>query len=284
MLKGLRTVGYTVRDLEAAKRWYAELLGKQPYFDQPFYVGFDVGGYELGLHPAEGDDAPGPGGDVAYWGVDDVAAALEQIVAAGGAVRQPALDVGEGIVVGAALDPFGNVLGVIKNLHFAPPFTHTAPADLSDRAIVKEAVLPLGPEQVFSLWASSEGMASWWAKHSRIELRPGGFYELYFLLDNPPGTRGGEGCRVLSYLPGRMLSFSWNAPPHLARTRARPTWVVIDLQPEGDGCRFRLTQLGWPKSEWDQPDSQWPETYAYFDAAWGRVVDLLVAHCAKVGA
>ena len=278
MLKGLRTVGYHVNDLEGAKRWYAELLGKQPYFDQPFYVGFDVGGYELGLQPAAEGTQPGAGGDTAYWGVDDVQAALERIVERGGKLHQAAQDVGEGIVVGAALDPFGNVLGVIKNLNFAPPLTYAAQTDVSTRAIVKEAKLAATADHVFSLWSSSSAMATWWATESRIDLRPGGFYELYFLMDAPLGLRGGEGCRVLSYLPGRMLTFSWNAPPHLARTRALPTWVVLEFQPEASDCRFRLTHLGWPNSEWDEPESQWPETYAYFDAAWGRVLERLASH------
>ena len=280
MLRGLRTVGYHVRDLEAAKRWYQEILGKAPYFDQPFYVGFDVGGYELGLHPAEGQDAPGPGGDVAYWAVDDVEAALARIVARGGSLRHPAQDVGEGIVVGSAVDPFGNVLGVIKNLHFAPPLTHAKAEDVSDRAIVLSAHLPASAEHVFELWSSSEAMATWWAEHSRIELRPGGFYEMYFLMDEVPGRRGGEGCRVLSFLPGRMLSFTWNAPPQLERTRSLPTWVVLEMTPDGQGCHFRLTHLGWPAGEWAEDGSQWPETYAYFEAAWGRVVDRLKAHLA----
>jgi catechol 2,3-dioxygenase-like lactoylglutathione lyase family enzyme len=57
MLKGLRTAIYHVGDLDRAKGWYGEVLGKEPYFDEPFYVGFDVGGFELGLQPDE-DGAP----------------------------------------------------------------------------------------------------------------------------------------------------------------------------------------------------------------------------------
>jgi uncharacterized protein YndB with AHSA1/START domain/predicted enzyme related to lactoylglutathione lyase len=281
MFKGLRTVAYPVTDIERAKRWYQEVLGKPPYFDQPFYVGFEVGGYELGLQPVE--EAPtkgaargpvnGPRGEVAYWGVDDVDEALARAVELGATMGQAAQDVGEGIITATVIDPFGNSLGVIKNLHFAPPLVHAGADDLSDRAIVKEARVALPPDEVFVLWSSSEGMASWWAEHSRIELRPGGFYELYFMLDEPPGRQGGEGCRVLSFVPGRMLSFSWNAPPHLPRTRCRHTWVVLEMLPEGDGCRLRLTHLGWPRAAWDEPDSQWPETFAYFDDAWGRVFE-----------
>jgi uncharacterized protein YndB with AHSA1/START domain/predicted enzyme related to lactoylglutathione lyase len=277
MLQGLRTVVFVVDDLERAKRWYAELLGKAPYFDQPFYVGFDVGGYELGMTPSEGGEQPGAGGASAYWAVDDVDAALARAVELGATARQAAQDVGGGIVVGAVTDPFGNVLGVIKNLHFAPPLVHAGAGDVSARAIVKETRVPASAEKVFALWSSSEGLAAWWTGHNRVELRPGGFYEMYFMLDEPPGRRGGEGCRVLSYLPNRMLSFSWNAPPDLPRTRKRLTWVVLELEPDGDGCRVRLSHLGWPESEWSS-ESQWAETFAYFEDAWERVMQRFAAH------
>ncbi len=157
---------------------------------------------------AEDDEPAGPGGVGAYWAVEDVEAGLARAVELGATIGQAARDVGEGIVVATATDPFGNELGLIKNLQFAPPLVHAGAGDLADRAIVKEAQVSLTPAEVFALWSSAEGMASWWAEHSRIELRPGGFYEMCFMLDEPPGRRGGEGCRVLSFLPGRMLSFS----------------------------------------------------------------------------
>lgn len=116
---GLRTVVYQVSDIDAAKTWYAALFERTPYFDQPFYVGFDVGGYELGLHPAEHAAAgPGPGGSTAYWGVSDLAAFLDGAAARGVQVHEPPRDVGEGIKVGSVRDPFGNVVGFIENPHF----------------------------------------------------------------------------------------------------------------------------------------------------------------------
>jgi len=116
MLKGLRTMVYPVADLTAAKAWYTDLLGQEPYFDEPFYVGFSVGGYELGLMPAEG------GGDsvsVTYWGVPDADAAYGSLLARGASSKAPVADVGGGIRLGAVIDPFGNVLGVIYNPRFA---------------------------------------------------------------------------------------------------------------------------------------------------------------------
>jgi predicted enzyme related to lactoylglutathione lyase len=116
MILGLRTTIYHVTDLAAAKAWYASVLERELYFDQPFYVGFSVGGFELGLVP---DGASGPGGAVAYWGVADAAAAIARLVSLGAEIREPLNDVGEGIKVAAVADPFGNTFGVIENPHFS---------------------------------------------------------------------------------------------------------------------------------------------------------------------
>jgi predicted enzyme related to lactoylglutathione lyase len=121
MLLGLRTVIYKVSDLARAKAWYSETFGTAPYFDMPFYVGFNVGGFELGLDPDVDRQSPGPGGSVAYWGVSDLRAMLADLEARGIAVRSPIQDVGEGILVAAISDPFGNTIGLIENPHFGAP-------------------------------------------------------------------------------------------------------------------------------------------------------------------
>jgi predicted enzyme related to lactoylglutathione lyase len=115
---GLRTAIYRVSDLDKAKDWYRTILGIDPYFDQPFYVGFNVGGFELGLDPDTSEGAPGRGGVTVYWGVEDAAAALARLHALGAREHSPVRDVGEGIKVAAVLDPFGNVFGIVENPHF----------------------------------------------------------------------------------------------------------------------------------------------------------------------
>ena len=116
MLQGLRTTVYHVSDLEQAKAWYSDLLGYGPYFDEPFYVGFDVGGYELGLLPAEPDELPGA---VTYWGVADIEAAIATLIEKGANAADPVTDVVEGIKLATVRSPLGNLLGVIENPHFA---------------------------------------------------------------------------------------------------------------------------------------------------------------------
>lgn len=114
---GLRTVLYPAADLQAAKEWYSRVLGFPPYFDEPFYVGFNVGGFELGLDP-DGGSKPGADGALAYWGVEDAARELERLLSLGAREHRPLQDVGGGIKVASVLDPFGNAFGIIENPHF----------------------------------------------------------------------------------------------------------------------------------------------------------------------
>ena len=119
MLKGLRTAAYPAPDLARAKAWYTQAFGVAPYFDEPFYVGFNIGGFELGLVP----DAPvshPPAGVVALWGVDDVGATCAHLLALGAKMHEEPKDVGGGITVAAVLDPFGNIIGLIDNPQFDP--------------------------------------------------------------------------------------------------------------------------------------------------------------------
>lgn len=118
MVLGLRTVIYHVPDLTAAKSWYTAAFGVKPYFDEPFYVGFSIGGYELGLDPDTATIGAGVAGSVAYWGVSDIEQAVAHFREAGG-LDSPIQDVGDDIRMATITDPFGNMLGLIQNPHFA---------------------------------------------------------------------------------------------------------------------------------------------------------------------
>lgn len=273
-MHGLRTFKLEAEDLDAAKRFYERALGKAPYFDQPFYVGFDVDGFEIGITPAE--SPPGAGQTTTYLAAHDVDAEMKRWIELGCEEHEAATDVGDGIRVGAVLDPFGNAVGFIRNPHFAPRLVSAAAGDVSSREIVHEAVAPIARERAWTLWSSGEGLTEWLVNHAKVELRPGGAYEIYFMDEAPEGSRGSEGCRVLSFLPGRMISFTWNAPPIHPKTRNEHTWVVIELADAGAATRVRVTHTGWPASGLrDEP--QWGETFAYFDRAWGRVLETFVA-------
>ena len=121
MFQGLRTVIYEVTDLEAAKEWYSSVLGIAPYFDQPFYVGFNVGGYELGLDPGTSANSGQVGGVRAYWGVQNAVEVYSRLLEMGATEHSAVQDVGEGIMVASVIDPFGNLFGIIENPHFSLP-------------------------------------------------------------------------------------------------------------------------------------------------------------------
>lgn len=114
---GLRTAIYPCPDLNTGKAWYSRVLGVAPYFAEVFYVGFQVGGFELGLIP---DGTPSVHGTQALWGVSDADLALAHLLECGATPLEAVTDVGGGIRVAAVRDPFGNRLGIIQNPHFDP--------------------------------------------------------------------------------------------------------------------------------------------------------------------
>jgi predicted enzyme related to lactoylglutathione lyase len=113
MFKKLRTVIYYVDDLLKAKEWYAEITGIDPYFDEPFYTGFNIAGCELGLDPDLSGMERGEH-SVAYWSVDDIEAAVTSLSARGAEIINAIGEVGAGIRVAVVKDPFGNSIGLIE--------------------------------------------------------------------------------------------------------------------------------------------------------------------------
>ncbi|MEV7555184.1 VOC family protein [Amycolatopsis sp. NPDC089917] len=111
---GLRTIVYPAPDLAAAKKWWTSVLDIEPYFDQPFYVGYTVAGYELALDP-DGDPEAGP---ITYWGVEDVEAGEAALLAAGATTHSEVKEVGGGIKVAIVRTPDGNLVGLIHNPYF----------------------------------------------------------------------------------------------------------------------------------------------------------------------
>ncbi|GAB3158327.1 VOC family protein [Micromonospora sonneratiae] len=129
MLRGPATVNFWVDDPEAAKQWYTELLGVEPYFERPgngqpaAYYEFRIGDYqsELGLidrRYAPPGAAAAPGGAILHWHVDDVQAALDRLLSMGATPYQPLTEYGPGFVTASVIDPFGNVLGIMYNRHY----------------------------------------------------------------------------------------------------------------------------------------------------------------------
>lgn len=115
---GLRTTIYKVSDLEKAKIWYSRAFGKEPYFDQPYYVGFNIGGYELGLQPEDGPTPDKAESVVSYWGVENIQQEYQKMLDAGARVNEEPYNVGGEVMTATVKDPWGNVIGLIYNPHF----------------------------------------------------------------------------------------------------------------------------------------------------------------------
>tara|TARA_Y100001949_G_C15952962_1_gene315628 strand:- start:89 stop:817 length:729 start_codon:yes stop_codon:yes gene_type:complete len=140
--KGLRTTIYKVEDLAAATEWYSKAFGIQPYFNEPFYVGFNIGGYELGLLP-EKTEVPKTTNVLSYWGVDDITDAYDIMISNGATELESPQDVGEGVMVALVKDPWQNVIGLIYNPYFKTETPENsiiewAPFELTDQSTKEE--------------------------------------------------------------------------------------------------------------------------------------------------
>ena len=115
---GLRTVVYYVSNLEEAKVWYAKAFKTKPYFDEVFYVGFNIGGYELGLLPEKEASANKDQSVVAYWGVEDIHKSYNDLLQSGAKDYEKPENVGGELMVAAVKDPWNNCIGIIYNPEF----------------------------------------------------------------------------------------------------------------------------------------------------------------------
>jgi len=144
------------------------------------------------------------------------------------------------------------------------------------KQIRKQCAVAASPARVWEAWTTEAGARTFFAPEPHIELVVYGRYEMFFDVEAPTGSRGGEGCKVLAFQPERMLTVTWNAPPHLPQVRAQKTCVVVDMLPAGEGqTAVTLTHVGWGEG------GQWDEAYAYFDRAWDLVLGRLVRSFAE---
>jgi uncharacterized protein YndB with AHSA1/START domain len=137
----------------------------------------------------------------------------------------------------------------------------------AERALDKEVVVPATVDKVWDAWTTREGIVSFFAPDARIEPWVGGAFQIYFDPGAPAGQKGADDMRFLALQPRKMISFDWNAPPHLPEARAQRTFVIVRFEPvDGGSTRVTLHHTGWGDG------GQWDQAHAYFDRAWGQVL------------
>ena len=136
-----------------------------------------------------------------------------------------------------------------------------------ERILEKQAVVSAPIEEVWKAWTTTEGVKSFFAPDAKVEARYGGLFEIYMNPYAEPGMRGADDMRFMALEPPTMLSFTWNAPPHIPEIRVQRTMVIVRLKAVDEkSTEVTLHQVGWGDGE------KWNETYAYFDRAWGNVL------------
>ena len=147
-----------------------------------------------------------------------------------------------------------------------------------DRTIRGEITVNASVDEVWDAWLTEQGVKSFLAPACSIDARIDGPYEIYFDLEAERGQLGSEGARILALEPKKMLSITWDAPPHLSEVRKQWTHVVVRLKetPRGE-TKVTLTHDGWGEGK------EWDEAFAYFARAWVDVVLPRLKHRFSIG-
>ena len=161
----------------------------------------------------------------------------------------------------------------------------TSSVDAALAPVVARVVVDASVDEVWRAWTTSEGLSEvLGGRTTRVECVVGGAFEIYFSDDAPEGERGSEGCTVLSFVPRRMVSFTWNAPPQFAHARQQRSHVVVELRAVTDSStEITLTNLGFDDLAAMFPEhaAEYKEVRGYFAAAWPRVLGWFVEHFEK---
>ena len=137
----------------------------------------------------------------------------------------------------------------------------------TERSIDKQVEVAASLDQVWDAWTTREGIISFFAPDAKVDPRVGGAFQIYMDPLAQPGMKGADDMRYMAVQPKKMISFDWNAPPHLAEARRQRTFVIVRFEPLADRLtRVSLHHVGWGDG------GEWDPTYAYFDRAWGAVL------------
>jgi uncharacterized protein YndB with AHSA1/START domain len=158
-------------------------------------------------------------------------------------------------------------LRVNHNINIHITYLTIKPRGAAARAIEREVTVAAPLAEVWKAWTTREGVTSFFAPDAKVELVPGGPYEMYFDTTLAAGRKGGEGCQVIDFEPMKRLSFTWNAPPALPNVRRQRSRVTLEFTAAGpQSTRIKLLHDDWGTGE------EWDKAFAYFQQAWPAVL------------
>jgi len=137
---------------------------------------------------------------------------------------------------------------------------------MNEKSIYQKVIINASLKEVWMAWTTEHGIKSFFAPECNIDIRPDGDFEIFFNPDAPPGEKGGEGLKVMAVQPEKLLSFTWNAPPHLLEVKKQRTSVIIRFFPHPSGTLVTLYHGGWGTGQ------EWDDAYDYFMRAWNDIV------------
>jgi uncharacterized protein YndB with AHSA1/START domain len=142
------------------------------------------------------------------------------------------------------------------------------PEDLIiNRHITKEVTLPVGIDDAWNTWTTKQGLESFFAPECHVELELFGRFEIFFLPDAQPGSRGAENNKILAVEPKRMFCFTWDAPATMPEVRKQRTSVVLKFENLGESkTRISMCHTGWGDGD------EWDSAFDYFVDAWDVVL------------
>jgi uncharacterized protein YndB with AHSA1/START domain len=155
----------------------------------------------------------------------------------------------------------------MKNIVAALLVFLAIPAFAAERAILESVMVKAPIAKVWEAWTTSAGIRTFFAPDAHVEARVDGPFQIYINPLGAPGTKGADDMVILALQAPTMISFTWNAPPHLAEVRKQRTYVTVRLAAQGEAeTLVTLYHGGWGDGgEWDQ-------AYAYFAKAWPNVL------------
>lgn len=137
----------------------------------------------------------------------------------------------------------------------------------AERSIDKQIDVAASLDEVWGAWTTRDGIRSFFAPDANIDARVGGAFQIYMDPLAEPGLKGADEMRFMALQPKRMISFDWNAPPHLAQARQQRTFVVVRFEPVSDKItRVTLHHTGWGDG------GEWDKSFDYFERAWPAVL------------